>query len=428
MRYSDLHFSPDPIGDLLFNNVATDVVRSTFVNGVQGDLAYKLNDAHTLRVGFITQGEQTLVRTLSTVEPLDGAGDAIDSPIDITDKSSLLGWQVGVYLQDEWKLTRELTLNAGLRYDQIWQYVDKDQLSPRIGLQWQPWWSTTLHAGYAKYFTPPDQALGVLPQTQLLDGTTGQVPPLTKPNGPILPERSDVFDVGIVQQLLPKCSASAAKSGNCQTLVVGFDAYKKFARDLIDDGQFRQAYILSAFNYDRGIVQGLEFKLKYTKSNFTFYTNWALGWEKATRPVSNLTLFDPGDLPYLDSHWVFTDHSQTLTGSAGISYLFSGTGSWWLDDIKISSTLIYGSGLRTDGVLPDGSACPNCAHVPAYTQVNLGLSKEFKDTGWNPFTVRFDIVNLFDQSYEIRDGSGIGVFAPQFGPRRGYFVGLTQKF
>jgi outer membrane receptor protein involved in Fe transport len=42
-----------------------------------------------------------------------------------------------------------------------------------------------------------------------------------------------------------------------------------------------------------------------------------------------------------------------------------------------------------------------------------------------PLTVRFDIVNLFDNIYEIRDGSG--VFAPQFGARRGYFVGLSQK-
>ena len=47
--------------------------------------------------------------------------------------------------------------------------------------------------------------------------------------------------------------------------------------------------------------------------------------------------------------------------------------------------------------------------------------------GDKPITVRFDIINLFDHIYEIRDGSGIGVFAPQFGPRRGYFVGVSQK-
>jgi outer membrane receptor protein involved in Fe transport len=41
--------------------------------------------------------------------------------------------------------------------------------------------------------------------------------------------------------------------------------------------------------------------------------------------------------------------------------------------------------------------------------------------------LRFDVVNLFDTVYELRDGSGIGVFAPQYGPRRGVFLGLTQK-
>jgi hypothetical protein len=30
--------------------------------------------------------------------------------------------------------------------------------------------------------------------------------------------------------------------------------------------------------------------------------------------------------------------------------------------------------------------------------------------------------------YEIRDGSGIGVFAPEYGARRGFFAGVSQKF
>jgi len=42
--------------------------------------------------------------------------------------------------------------------------------------------------------------------------------------------------------------------------------------------------------------------------------------------------------------------------------------------------------------------------------------------------VRFDVINLFDEVYEIRDGTGVGAGAPEFGPRRGFFVGLTKKF
>jgi outer membrane receptor protein involved in Fe transport len=48
--------------------------------------------------------------------------------------------------------------------------------------------------------------------------------------------------------------------------------------------------------------------------------------------------------------------------------------------------------------------------------------------GWTkPTTVRFDVVNVFDKIYEIRGGSGIGVFAPQFEPRRGFYVGISRK-
>jgi hypothetical protein len=116
-RYSDVHFVPDPVGDLFINNVASDVFRSSFVNGVSGDFAYRLNGAHTLRAGFYTQGEQSRVATVSTVEPLDPADPsgltAIDRPFNILDASNLFGWQLGGYVQDEWRLTDQLIFNYG---------------------------------------------------------------------------------------------------------------------------------------------------------------------------------------------------------------------------------------------------------------------------------------------------------------------------
>ena len=46
-------------------------------------------------------------------------------------------------------------MNAGLRFDQMWQYVDANQLSPRLSFTYKPFKYTTFHAGYARYFTPP---------------------------------------------------------------------------------------------------------------------------------------------------------------------------------------------------------------------------------------------------------------------------------
>jgi hypothetical protein len=56
-RYSDLHFVPDPVGDLFENNVASDVFRSSFLNGVSGDFSYRLNEAHTRRLLHPRRGE-----------------------------------------------------------------------------------------------------------------------------------------------------------------------------------------------------------------------------------------------------------------------------------------------------------------------------------------------------------------------------------
>jgi hypothetical protein len=58
-----------------------------------------------------------------------------------------------------------------------------------------------------------------------------------------------------------------------------------------------------------------------------------------------------------------------------------------------------------------------------------GVSQDSAAAGnGGKLTARFDFVNVFDSVYLIRDGSGIGVFAPQYGPCRGFFVGLSKKF
>ena len=48
--------------------------------------------------------------------------------------------------------------------------------------------------------------------------------------------------------------------------------------------------------------------------------------------------------------------------------------------------------------------------------------------GKQAIKVRFDVVNLFDKIYELRDGSGIGVGAPQFGQRRGFYGTVAYDF
>jgi outer membrane receptor protein involved in Fe transport len=410
-RNSTLHYVPDPIGDLLLNGIASDVYRSTFTSGVQGDGAYKVDPAHTVRTGFRVSGEYTQVNNNSLVEP---AG--VDAPFTVTDTNDKLGWLLGVYIADEWKITRQLTLNLGLRFDQMYSYVDANQLSPRVNLVYKPLDWTTFHIGYARYFTPPVQSTAAPVNVALFNGTSGQAFCTTPGPGctdPVKPERSHYFDAGVVQTLLPG-------------LEVGVDAYYKLATDLLDDGQFGQAYVLTAFNYAKAYNYGVELSGKYKSGPFQAYANWAWGVQKGTHIDSQEYLFDPTKLAYAASNYIFTDHSQTYTASAGVAYRF------W-EGTRVSADLIYGSGLRADLTVPNGTPTPtvivpNGDHVPPYAQVNLGLAHEFDPgSAWKPLTVRFDVVNVADTIYQIRNGTGVGVFAPQYGPRRGYFIGLSQK-
>jgi hypothetical protein len=434
-RYNELHYTPDPVGDLLINGIASDILRTSYTNGLQGDGSYKINSAHTIRAGFTVSGEQTFVGNSSLVEPAP-AGVAIDAPETITDNVSKLGWLAGIYAQDEWKITDKLTINSGLRFDQMWQYVDANQLSPRLSFTYKPFEYTAFHAGYARYFTPPVLVEAAPANIALFNGTTGAS---TSPGtDPVLPERSHYFDAGVDQKIPFGCSNPAAK--DCTTLDLGVDAYYKIATDLIDNGNFGQALVLSAFNYAQGIVEGVELSAKFHSGNFQAYANLAVGQERGTDVVSNQYLFDNttplADLggltlrQYVDTHWIYTDHTQIVTGSAGAIYqfcgrpayaaeTFGGDGLSWCGT-KLSGDMIYGSGLRS------GDA--NISTVPPYTRFNVGVAREFLlPDDPKPVTVRFDVVNLFDSVYLIRSGTGIGVFAPQYGARLGFFLGLSKK-
>jgi outer membrane receptor protein involved in Fe transport len=279
----------------------------------------------------------------------------------------------------------------------LYQFVDANQFSPRAALVYKPFDGTTLHAGYARYFTPPMQAQATQSNIALFANTTN-APDQTN-NDPVLPERSHYFDIGVDQKLFTG-------------LTVGLDAYYKIATDLLDDGQFGQALVLTQFNYARGYSEGAEAKVKYQNGNISAYANFAFNITRATDPVSNQYLLDSATYQFLLTNYHYTDDMQLFTGSAGASY------RW--DQTLFSINMKYGSGLRT------GFA--NLENQSPYTTFNFGVAHEFEAfPGAKPLTVRFDVVNLFDTIYEIRDGSGIGEFAPQFGARRGFYAGLSQK-
>lgn len=408
LRWTHAHFVPDPQGDeLIFNGADTDLDQASLAYGIQADASYKAGDQHTIRFGLQYQHERNTTTSISRVFAVGALGNQLnDRPLAIAVDQRAAADSFGAYLQDEWKLTDTLTFNAGLRYDHYRGDVSEGQVSPRASLVWTPTKATTLHLGYARNFTPPPLALIGGGSLAAFAGTTGETE-VTKAD-PIRAEREHLFDIGMQLKL-------------GQHLTLGLDAYYKLKRNLLDDTQFGATALFAPFNYAKSYSWGVEASASWENGPFEAYVNVARGDQKAKQIVSNQFFFGQDELDYIDRNYIFTDHSQKWTVSAGSSLrLKNGLG-----ELQPSFELIYGSGLRTgdpNGIVPNGGT------EEPYVQVNLGLAQVLGHDTEKALTVRVDVTNLFDKIYLAHDGSGVGAGQPQYGPRRAVFFGVRKSF
>ena len=402
-QYSTLHYLPDTQGgDLIYNGVASDVFKSNSAAGIQADASYKVSEAHTARFGLAYTHQLTRSNNNVGVFPVDDAGNQIGSdPLTIVDDSEKRGDLSSLYVQDEWHLDPRLTVNYGLRFDHVAAFTNEHQLSPRLNALWKVTDATAIHAGYSRYFTPPPQELVAQKSIDLYAGTSNA--PEVGVSDTVKAERTHYFDVGISHTLSPRVS-------------LGVDAYYKRITNLIDEGQFGQALILTPFNYAEGRAQGVEFSATYAGAPWSGYLNLAIGKAKGKNIVSGQSLFAPDELAYIADHFIYLDHDQRYSLSGGLTYRFGAN--------RISGDMIYGSGLRNT---PD-DAPPNSGKLPAYATMNVTFVHQWNESPVGDMEGRVGITNLFDKTYLLRDGSGVGVGAPQFGGRRTWFVALTHAF
>jgi hypothetical protein len=261
-----------------------------------------------------------------------------------------------------------------------------------------------VHGGYARYLSPPPFELVGGETVEKFANTTAAaaVTVATTPQA----EQANYYDLGVQQKF-------------AKAFTVGLDTYYKQSHDLIDEGQFGAPIILTPFNYAYGKQYGAELTGNYSAEAFSTYLNLAYQTAEGKGIDSDQFNFTRSELDYIATHYIHLDHEQKFTASGGASYLWH--------DTRLSSDLLIGSGLRSDETVPDGNSIPNGAHLPEYTQVNFGVSHVFHIDDAGTLTTRFDIINAFDKNYEIRNGTGVGVGAPQFGPRRGLFVGFSKS-
>jgi hypothetical protein len=199
-----------------------------------------------------------------------------------------------------------------------------------------------------------------------------------------------------------------------KSLQVNVDGFYKTAHQLVDLGQFGSAIIESPFNYKQGTVYGAEFSALYKEGGFSGFVNFS--WVKTMAHDIDTQQFniDSDELAYIQNHNIKLDHESEYTVSAGAAYT-------WKND-RVYVDMLYGSGLR--------AGFANTQQEPQYYPVNVGYEHIFRGGFWgnNNVRLRLDVVNIFDQSYQIRQGGGLGVNADQFGQRRSLYGGITYEF
>jgi hypothetical protein len=177
---------------------------------------------------------------------------------------------------------------------------------------------------------------------------------------------------------------------------------------------------LTAFNYAKAYVAGGVFTLSYDQGPWSIYGNAAYSRAMGTDINSAQFNFGADELAYIAQHYIHLDHDQTWTASAGAAYTFNQGTKY---QTRMSVDLVAQSGLRAST-----ATVPNGASLPEYATVNASMVQKL-DLGFGQGTeLRLDVLNIGDAVYEIRNGTGVGVGAPQFGIRRAILAGLTQRF
>ncbi len=389
-------FEPDPVGELLYQGVASTASHVDHDSTLEGDLSLT-HGAHTLGGGFYLGEYRVSAGDSSRVFPADAAGAQLsDVPLTVVNRDHADNVVVGLYVSDLWRIAAPLSASIGLRWDRLSGFTSGRQLSPSVNLVYRHADATTLHAGFARYFQVPS-LLGISPTAQAaFSGTTAAGPP-----GIPTPATEDdrEWDVGVLRELAAGLTLSA-------------DAYYESTTRYLDTGQFGAVPIFAPFNYGTGHLWGAELASRYQSAGLTAYANLTLGrnWQRGV--VTGQFNFDAAELDYLGSHSIVVDH-QPLTGaSAGTNWR---SGAW-----SIGADALYSSGLR--------SGFADLEQLPHVVQADLSVERAWHACGATLLTQRLALLNVFDRVNLIRPAAGIGIFQSAYGPRRTLYYTLGLRF
>jgi len=402
VRHTRATFKTDPFNALVYTpdeiepfSVA-DQDRTAYSTGFRFDHTYTPNRRHLIKTGFQIDRTQAVNKTRIFTFADDGAGNPTGNVINLSADNRLIGWRQEFWVQDQWSPDDRWTFNIGVRGDAVQYLRSEGQVSPRVGATYKADQANVFHAYYGRLFTPPN--LEAISFARLNTAGTKAAPENTT-NNTVRAERAHYFEVGSYHAL-----------GRQVTLAL--TGYYKLSHYLSDAGQFGTTPLLNFFAFERGWSRGLDaaLKVQFTE-HLSGRGNVAWGQCKGYGLQSGHFLLEQREINDINSGGVFCDHSQSMTSSAVLSYVFR-------DHTTFTGQMFYGSGLRA----AETGARTNSSHSPSYTVYNLSLSHIIPLPNRQKILFGIDVVNVLDQKYFINQGEGsIGLGVAHAGMPRSFF-------
>ncbi|MGO9803378.1 MAG: TonB-dependent receptor plug domain-containing protein [Steroidobacteraceae bacterium] len=389
-------FEPDPVGELIYQGVASTARHEDHDTTLEGDLSFALG-AHTLGTGFYAGEYRVAANDSSLVFPAGDTGTQLsDVPVSVLNNDHANNLVAGVYVDDLWRITSALSASLGVRWDTLSGFTSGQQVSPDLSLVYKPASDTTLHTGLARYFQVPS-LLGISPTAQAaFAGTTASGPPgIPAP----VTEDDREWDAGVVRQITSRLTLSA-------------DAYYEWTTHYLDTGQFGVVPIFAPFNYAEGHIWGGELAARYQTETFAAYTNFTVGrnWQRGV--VTGQFNFDTEELAYIDTHDIVLDHQPLYGAAAGVS--------WRVGAYAFAADGLYSSGLR--------AGFADLEPLPTVMQIDMSAERTWRVPGLGVIENRIAVLNALDRVNLIRPAEGIGIFQSAYGPRRTLYDTITLRW
>lgn len=321
--------------------------------------SYQLTPASQAALNVLLSGDPT-ISTPDPTNPLYALRPDGGAPATVHVTRS--GYYNAAYLQDTWRMTRQLTANYGLRLDDYTSdqttqrdneapdtaHVGLQMVSPRFNFAYAVDPKTVLRASYDRLFIAPPTAQGA---------GIGVV---------IEPEKLNQYELSAERQTGPGQSVKVS-------------GYYKEIRDQLDTGLLVPGTQIGAFvtdNIPKDYVRGLELAYNLVPvrpDGLSAYLSYAYAMAKP----------QGSDDP-------FNDHDQLHTLSTGLNYTFR-TGD------QAGLVFEYGSGFYSSVLTDGGTRNP-------HSDVNLRLASRPNLIGKS--RLELNVENLFDDRPYLNFNSG----------------------